>query len=189
MIEEQFSHVFFFHFFLFFCKKNKWRLQTTYPKRDVPWRITQKSLFWEASLIFGGLLQWRLHWGCQGLSFVLDLSDQICTLVLLGLTWYGCMFVYLCLLRYCMIFCCVHCLLKAFPNCYNVWHQNKMYAPLSTICGGSNRGSPVFIRFGYLVANSPTHSLKSLNHFLLTVKDKPCRLDQHNVSYITSWEV
>ena len=89
----------------------------------------------------------------------------------------------------CMIFCCVYCLLKGFPNCYSVCHQNNMYAPLSTTCGGSNHGSPVFIRFEYLVVNSPTHSLKSLDHFLLIVKDKSCCLDQRNVHYITSWEV
>ena len=55
--------------------------------------------------------------------------------------------------------------------------------------GGSNYGSPVFIRFGYPMANSPTHSSNSPNHFLLTIKDKPCHLDQRNVHYITSWEV
>ena len=31
---------------------------------------------------FVGLSQWRLHWGCRGLSFILDLIDQICTFVL-----------------------------------------------------------------------------------------------------------
>ena len=60
--------------------------------------------------------------------------------------------------------------------------------PFSTILW-CNHGSLVFIRFGYLVANSPTYSPKSLDHFLLTVRDKPCRLDQRNVHYITSWEV
>ena len=50
-------------------------------------------------------------------------------------------------------------------------------------CGGSNHGSPVFIRFGYLVANWTTHSLKSIDHFL-TVKDRPCHLDQHKVHYM-----
>ena len=136
--------------------------------------------------IFPSLSQWRLCWGCRGLSFVLDLSDQICTLVLHVLAWYCCLFVYLYLLRCCMIFCCVYCLLKTFPNYHSVCHQNNMYAPLSTTCGGSNHGSSIFIRFGYLVVNSRTHSLKSPDHFLLTVKDKPCRLDQRNVHYITS---
>ena len=88
-----------------------------------------------------------------------------------------------------MIFCCVYCLLKDFPNCHSVCHQNNMYAPPSTTCGGSNHGSLIFIKFRYPMANSPTHSLKSLDHFLLTVKDRPCRLNQHNVHYITSWEV
>ena len=88
-----------------------------------------------------------------------------------------------------MICCCMYCLLKAFPNYHSVCHPNNMYAPLSTTCGGGNHGSSVFIRFGYLVVNSPTYSLKSLDHFLLTVKDKPCHLDRRNVHYITSWEV
>ena len=61
--------------------------------------------------------------------------------------------------------------------------------PLSTTCGGSSHGSPVFIRFRYPVANSPTHNLKSLDHFLLIVRNKPCCSDQRNVHYITSWEV
>ena len=88
-----------------------------------------------------------------------------------------------------MICCCMYCLLKVFPNYHSVCHPNNMYAPLSTTCGGGNHGSSVFIRFGYLVVNSPTYSLKSLDHFLLTVKDKPCHLDRRNVHYITSWEV
>ena len=64
----------------------------------------------------------------------------------------------------------------------------NMYAPLSTY-GGSNYGSLVFIRFGYPMVNSPTHSPKLLDHFLLTIKDRPCRSDQGNVHYITSWEL
>ena len=98
-----------------------------------------------------------------------------------------------------MILCCMifFCLLKAFPNCHSVCQPIYiyiyiyvcMYAPLSTTSGGSNHGSPVFNRFRYSMVNSPTHSLKSLDHFLLTVKDKPCHLDQRNVHYITSWEV
>ena len=87
--------------------------------------------------------------------------------VYLCFAWSCCLFVYLCLMGCCMIFwciiiCCLYCLLKSFPNCHSVCH---------------------------LMANSPTHSLKSLNHFQLTVKDKPCRSNQHNVHYITSWEV
>ena len=80
----------------------------------------------------------------------------------------------------CMICCCLHCLLKVFPNYHSVCHPNNIYAPLSTTCGGSNHESPVFIRFGYPVANSPTHSLKLLDHFLLTVNDRLYRLDQCN---------
>ena len=80
-------------------------------------------------------------------------------------------------------------LLKAFPNCHSVCHQTtNMHVPISTY-GGSNHGSPIFIRFGYQVVNSPTHSPEPLDHFLLTKKDRPCCLDQHNVHYITSWKV
>ena len=86
--------------------------------------------------------------------------------------------------------CCLYCLLKAFPNCHSVCHSNNnVCTPFQQFCGGSNHRSPIFIRFRYPVANSPTHSLKSLDHFLLTVTDKPCHLDQRNVRYITSWEV
>ena len=48
----------------------------------------------------------------------------------------------------------------------------NMYEPIS-VYGSSNYGSPVFIRFRYPVANSPTHSPKLLDHFLLTIKDRP----------------
>ena len=74
----------------------------------------------------------------------------------------------------CMVFFCMYCLLKAFPNCHKC-------APLSTTCDGSNYGSSIFIWFEYPMANSLTHSLESLYHFLLTVKDRPCYLDQRNV--------
>ena len=83
--------------------------------------------------------------------------------------------------------CCLYCLLKAFPNCHYVCHSNNnVCTHFQIFCGSSNHGSPVFIRFGYPVVNSPTHSPKSLGHFLLTVKDKPCHLDQYNVHYLTS---
>ena len=48
----------------------------------------------------------------------------------------------------------------------------NMHAPISTY-GDSNHRSPIFIRFGYPVVNSPTHSPKSLDHFLLTINDRP----------------
>ena len=32
-----------------------------------------------------------------------------------------------CLLRYCMIFCCIYCLLRAFFNSHSVCHQNNKY--------------------------------------------------------------
>ena len=77
----------------------------------------------------------------------------------------------------------------AFPNCHCVCHETTiMHEPISKF-GDSNHGSPVFIRVGYPVVNSPTHSLKSLDHFLLTEKDKQCCLDQRNIHYVTSWEV
>ena len=58
--------------------------------------------------------------------------------------------------------CCLYYLLKIFPNCQCVCHSNNnVRTPFQQFCGGSNHGSPVFIRFGYPVANSPTHSLKS----------------------------
>ena len=133
-----------------------------------------------------------IYWG---LSFVLNLSDQICTFVLHDFAWYSCLFVYLCLMGcciilWCMIFCCLFWLLKSFANCHTVCHpNNNVCTPFQQFCGGSNHGSHVFIRFGYLVANSPTHSPKSLDHFLLIVMDKPCRSNQRSVHYITIWEV
>ena len=88
-----------------------------------------------------------------------------------------------------MLFEMPYCLFIVFPNCHCVCHETTiMYKPISK-SDDSNHGSSVFIRFGYLVVNSPTHSPKSLNHFLLTEKDKSCRFDQCNVHYITSWEV
>ena len=86
--------------------------------------------------------------------------------------------------------CHLYCQLKSFPNYHCVCHpNNNVCTPFQQFCSGSNHGSLVFIRFGYQVANSPTHSPKSLDHFLLTVMDKPCHLDQRNFHYITSWEV
>ena len=64
----------------------------------------------------------RTYWG---LSFVLDLSDQICTFVLHDFAWYSCLFVYLCLMGCCMICCCLCCLLKVFPNFHSVCHSNN----------------------------------------------------------------
>ena len=77
----------------------------------------------------------------------------------------------------------------AFPNYHCVCHETTItHEPISK-SSDSNHRSLVFIRFGYPVVNSPTHSPKSLDHFLLTEKDKPCHLDQRNVHYVTSWEV
>ena len=77
-----------------------------------------------------GLSQLWLRWGCRGLSFILDLSDQICTFVLHDFAWYSCLFVYLCLMGCCRIFCCMICcclccLLKVFPNFHSVCHSNN----------------------------------------------------------------
>ena len=45
MTMKHFDHVFcILFFFLFFCIKNKWRLHTTYPKREVPLQAPE-SLF------------------------------------------------------------------------------------------------------------------------------------------------
>ena len=111
----------------------------------------------------------------------------VCFFFFFFFVWYC-----LCLYIFCIIFSlkCHDWLLKAFPNCHCVCHQTtNMYAPISTT-GGSHHGSSVFIRFGYLVVNSLTHNPpKSLDYFLLTKNDRPCRLDQYNVHYITSWEV
>ena len=92
------------------------------------------------------------------------------------------------MILYVMLFEMPCWLLKAFPNYHCVCHQTTiMHAPIST-SSGSNHGSSVFIRFEYPVVNSPTYGPKSLDHFLLTKKDRPRHLDQHNVHYITSWE-
>ena len=179
---KQFSHVF---------------LRGT-KKRSV-FESTKKSLFFLKallrSLIVATLLgmlrakfRVRLKWLNMYLCVCMVLHDIVVVVVFF-------LFVYLWLLRCCMIlccmiYCCVYCLLKAFPNYHSVCHPSKnMYAPLSTTCCGSSHGSLVFIRFGYPVANSPTHRLKSLDHFPLTVKDRPYHLDQHIVHYITSCEV
>ena len=138
---------------------------------------------------FPGLSQWQLCWGCRGLSFTLDFKWPIKYAFVCMMS-----FAYLVLLMsvYCLyniLFEMPCWLLKAFPNCHCVCHKTtNMYVPISTF-GGSNHGSLVFIRFGYPVVNSPTHSPKSLDHFLLNENDRPCRLDQRNVHYITSWEV
>ena len=99
------------------------------PKKSGALKSTPKiSLFLRGN--FPGLLQWQLHCGCQGLSFVLELSDQMCNPNLLGLAWYYCLFVYLWLMRcriifWCMEFCCLYCLLKSFRNCHSACHLNN----------------------------------------------------------------
>ena len=101
-----------------------------------------------------------------------------------------CLFMFVEMLHTLLYICCVYCLLKSFPNWHSVCHPNKyVCTPFQQLVGGSNHGSSVFIRFRYPVANSPTHSLKSLDHFLLTVRDKPCCSNQRIVHYITSWDV
>ena len=104
------------------------------PKKRGALKSTQIS-FLIGTPNFGGLSQWRLCWGCQVLRFVLDLSDQMCTPFLHGLAWYCCLFVYLWLMRcctifWCMIICCLFCLLKSFPNYHVCVIQTNMYAPL-----------------------------------------------------------
>ena len=147
------------------------------PKRRCALKCTWISFF--EGHFFRGLSQWRLHWGCRGLSFILDLSDQMCTFILHDKV--VCLFIYVwwdVVWFWCSIICCLYFLLKAFPNCHSLCHpNNNVCTPFQQFCGGSNHGSLVFIRFGCPVANSPTHSLKSLDHFLLTIKDRPCYLD------------
>ena len=48
------------------------------PKKRGALKGTRISLFLEHLC---GLSQWRLRWGCRGLRFVLDLSDQQYTLL------------------------------------------------------------------------------------------------------------
>ena len=181
---KQFSHVF---------------LRGT-KKRSV-FESTKKSLFFLEALLRSltvatllgmsrAKLRVRHKWPNMYLCVCMVLHDIVVVVVVVFFGFFFFLFVYLRLLRCCMIYCYVYCLLKAFPNYHSVCHPSKnMYAPLSTTCCGSSHGSPVFIRFGYPVANSPTHRLKSLDHFPLTVKDIPYHLDQHNVHYITSCEV
>ena len=132
------------------------------------------------------LSQWQLYRGCRGLRFILDFNDQLNTLVFV---WCFCLFGCLFLCIFCIILYLKlpFLLLKAFPNCHSVCHQTtNMHVPFSTY-GGSSHGSLVFIRFRYPMVKPPTHNPKSLDHFLLTKKDRPHRLDQRNVHYITSW--
>jgi len=63
-----------------------------------------------------------------------------------------------------------------------------MYAPISKF-GGSNHGSPIFLTFGCPVMNSPTHSPKSLDHFLLIEKDNDNVWTNANVHCVTRWEL
>ena len=98
------------------------------PKKSSALKSTQIS-FLRAPQV-RGLSKWQLRWGCRRLSFVLVLSDQMCTPILHGLAWYCCLFVYLWLMRYCiifwcMVFCCLYCLLEYFPNYHSVCHPNK----------------------------------------------------------------
>ena len=92
---EQFSHVKLYVIFSYFvfCIKNKYQLHTTYPKREVPLKALKKSLFWEHPN-FGNLSQWRIHWGCRGISFVLDLSDQMFTLLFCMILLFVCLFMF-----------------------------------------------------------------------------------------------
>ena len=121
---KHFDHVF---CILFFSIKNKWRVHATYPKREVPLQAP-KSLFWEHPLkklwslavatplgMSRGKLHIRFKW------------QNINPCLLHGLAWYCCLFVYLCLKMFVWYFClCCHvCLLRAFPNCYSVCHQNN----------------------------------------------------------------
>ena len=140
---KQFSYVFcIYYYYYFFGIKNKWLLHTTYPKREVSFKAPKIFFFWEAlsrsftvAISLGMLrakFRVRLKWPNMYPCFAWS-----CMILL---------FIYLWLLRFCMILCCmifcfVYCLLKAFPNCHSVCHpNNNMYTPLSTTCGGTNHG-------------------------------------------------
>ena len=122
---KQFSHVKLYLFFLIFLYK---KVATPHhlPKKKGALKSTQISFFERHQVCSPS--QWWLRWECRELSFVLDLNDQMCTLVF---AW-SCMILLLflfffCLLRYCMIFCCMYCLLRTFLNCHSVCHQNNKY--------------------------------------------------------------
>ena len=71
-------------FLIFYLKKKKAVTPYHLPKKRGALKSTPKISFLRDTF-FRGLSQWQLRWGCRGLSFVLDLSDQICTYVLHGL--------------------------------------------------------------------------------------------------------
>ena len=151
--------MYFVFFLIFFNKKISDDSILLTQKERCPKRYL--NLFFDGHF-FRGLSQWRLQQGCRRLSFVLDLSEQMCTFVLHGLAWVvrlmGC-----CMIFQCMIICC---LLKSFSNCHSVCHpNNNIYTPFQQFCSGSNHGSPVFISFKYPVVNSPTHSL---SHWIIS---------------------
>ena len=121
MTMKHFVHVILYLFFLiFFCIKNNYLPKKRGALKKHP------NLFSESTLSRSyGLSQWRLYWGCRGLSFVLDLSDKIYTLVF-------------CMVLHDIVVClfmswdvvwylCFYCLLRAFPNCHSVCDQNNKY--------------------------------------------------------------
>ena len=81
------------------------------------------------------------------------------------------------------------CLLQLSFNYHCASHETTIMGEPILEPSCSNHGSPVFPRFEYPMVNSPTHSPKSLYPFLMTVKDKPCRLEQCSIHYVTIWEV
>ena len=78
---------------------------------------------------FRGLSQRRLHWGCRGLSFILDLSDQIFTFIFMVLhdIVVVCLFMFDGILYEILVYgiCCLYSLLKIFPNYHYVCHPNN----------------------------------------------------------------
>ena len=120
--------VYFFLFSYFFVTKKKKKMTTPHIilKRE---GVDTSPHFCEHHLgasLFHGLSQWQLHWGCWELSFSLDFQWPIiypCFLYDI-FVW----FFMSCII--CIIFCLkLPCwLLKAFPNCHSVYHENNKYA-------------------------------------------------------------
>ena len=118
---KQFSHVKLYLFFLIFLYK---KVATPHhlPKKKGALKSTQISFFERHQVC--GPSQWWLRWECRELSFVLDLSDQMWTLVF---AWSCMILLFVCLFLFVEILYDMYCLLRAFLNCHSVCHQNNKY--------------------------------------------------------------
>ena len=122
---KHFDHVI---LYLFFCIKNKWQLHTNYPKREVPWKSIQISFLRAPQVLQSltvatplGMSRAKLHVRLQW--------PNIYPCHLHDFAWYCCLFIYLFLEMFVwyLCLCCHDCLLRAFPNCHSVCHQNNKY--------------------------------------------------------------